>query len=178
MDLSVYRSRQGRPPTGKKNNAHLELISQPKASQRGSVELTTPLDVNCDRDARRWLSRKNPPIRKCPEISSGQRTAPHTVLEHVIPYVHAAMLQENPDHIVVWMPCRTYKENPCLPLDVCLVIGEPFASFVIEHNPDKARWITQVEAAAIISRKTPTAIYTMLSLRRHVGTFLRDMQLL
>ena len=69
-------------------------------------------------------------------------------------YAPGRSCRKNPDHIVVLeCPCRTYKENPCLPLDVCLVIGEPFASFVIEHNPDKARWITQVEAAAIIEQE-------------------------
>ena len=67
-------------------------------------------------------------------------------LEHVVPYVRArAILQENPEHIVVLeCPCRTYKENPCLPLDVCLVIGEPFASFIMQHNPEKARSLLAV----------------------------------
>jgi ferredoxin len=31
-----------------------------------------------------------------------------------------------------------------------MVIGEPFASFVVEHNPGKARWITRDEAESII----------------------------
>jgi ferredoxin len=35
-------------------------------------------------------------------------------------------------------------------LDVCLVIGEPFAGFVIEHHPERARWITQGEAVEIL----------------------------
>jgi Pyruvate/2-oxoacid:ferredoxin oxidoreductase delta subunit len=73
-------------------------------------------------------------------------------LEQVIPYVRArAILEENPDHIAVLeCPCRSSKENPCLPLDVCLIIGEPFASFVTEHHPSKARWISQVEAVEIL----------------------------
>jgi Pyruvate/2-oxoacid:ferredoxin oxidoreductase delta subunit len=73
-------------------------------------------------------------------------------LEQIIPYVRArAILQENPEHIVVLeCPCRSVKENPCLPLDVCMVIGEPFASFVIEHHPNKSRWITQQEAVEIL----------------------------
>jgi Pyruvate/2-oxoacid:ferredoxin oxidoreductase delta subunit len=76
-------------------------------------------------------------------------------LEQVIPYVRArAILQQDPDHIVALQcPCRTYKEDPCLPLDVCLIIGEPFASFVIDHNPDKARRITQEEAAKILEEE-------------------------
>jgi len=73
-------------------------------------------------------------------------------LEQVIPYQRArSIILKNPNHIVALnCPCRSAKPNPCLPLDVCLVIGEPFASFVVEHNPDKTRWITPEEAVAII----------------------------
>lgn len=73
-------------------------------------------------------------------------------LEQVIPYVRArAILQENPDHIVVLdCPCRSTKPDPCLPLDVCLVIGEPFASFILDHQPEHSRWITQEEAVEIL----------------------------
>jgi Pyruvate/2-oxoacid:ferredoxin oxidoreductase delta subunit len=73
-------------------------------------------------------------------------------LEQVIPYKRArAIILENPDHIVVLKcPCRAAQENPCQPEDVCLIIGEPFVSFIIEHHPDKARQITQQEAVAIM----------------------------
>ncbi len=73
-------------------------------------------------------------------------------LEQVIPYKRArSIIMKNPDHIVALnCPCRSARENPCLPLDVCLVVGEPFASFVVDHNPDKTRWITRQEAVAII----------------------------
>lgn len=74
-------------------------------------------------------------------------------LEQVIPYKRArAIILKNPDHIVALeCPCRSAKANPCLPLDVCLVVGEPFASFVVEHNPSKTRWITPEEAVDIIA---------------------------
>ncbi|HEU68467.1 MAG TPA: hypothetical protein ENN53_04535 [Candidatus Acetothermia bacterium] len=38
-------------------------------------------------------------------------------------------------------PCRAARESPCLPLDVCLVIGEPFASCValLDASPGGAR---------------------------------------
>jgi Pyruvate/2-oxoacid:ferredoxin oxidoreductase delta subunit len=73
-------------------------------------------------------------------------------LEQVIPYTQArAILQQDPDHIAVLeCPCRAYVENPCLPMDVCLIIGEPFASFITEHSPTKSRWISQEEAVAIL----------------------------
>jgi ferredoxin len=73
-------------------------------------------------------------------------------LEQVIPYKLARdIILYNPDHIVVLeCPCRSGRENPCLPLDVCLIVGEPFASFVIEHHPERSRWISQAEAVEIL----------------------------
>jgi len=75
-----------------------------------------------------------------------------TDLEHVIPYALARdIVLKNPDHIVVLdCPCRLSRAEPCLPLDVCLIIGEPFASFMAEHHPDRSRWITQGEAVEIL----------------------------
>jgi Pyruvate/2-oxoacid:ferredoxin oxidoreductase delta subunit len=73
-------------------------------------------------------------------------------LEQVIPYKRArSIIMKNPDHIVALeCPCRAAKENPCLPLDVCLIVGEPFASFIHEHQPGRSRWITRDEAIAIL----------------------------
>jgi Pyruvate/2-oxoacid:ferredoxin oxidoreductase delta subunit len=73
-------------------------------------------------------------------------------LEQVIPYPRArSIILRNPDHIVVLdCPCRSARPNPCLPLDVCLIVGEPFASFVHEHHPGRSRRITQDEAVAIL----------------------------
>jgi Pyruvate/2-oxoacid:ferredoxin oxidoreductase delta subunit len=73
-------------------------------------------------------------------------------LEKVIPYKRArSIILQNPDHIAVLdCPCRLSRPHPCLPLDVCLVVGEPFASFVREHHPERSRWITPDEAVAIL----------------------------
>lgn len=75
-----------------------------------------------------------------------------TNLEHIIPYARARdIILKNPDHIVVLeCPCRASRPNPCLPLDVCLVIGEPVASFIAEHHPRRSRWIAQQEAEEIL----------------------------
>ena len=75
-----------------------------------------------------------------------------TDLEKVIPYALARdIVLKNPDHIVALdCPCRASRPNPCLPLDVCLAIGEPFASFVAEHHPRRSRWITPEEAVEIL----------------------------
>lgn len=75
-----------------------------------------------------------------------------TVPERVIPFKSARELvlsQPNPI-VVLNCPCRAARENPCQPLAVCLVIGEPFASFVLEHNASGARAITPEEAVEIL----------------------------
>ncbi|MBN2048397.1 MAG: 4Fe-4S binding protein [Anaerolineaceae bacterium] len=76
-------------------------------------------------------------------------------LEQVIPYVTArSLILNNPDHIAVLdCPCRSSQENPCLPLDVCLIIGEPFASFILDHHPLKSRQITAAEAVQILEEE-------------------------
>ena len=73
-------------------------------------------------------------------------------LEQVIPYALARdIILNNPEHIVALeCPCRTSRPKPCLPLDVCLVVGEPFASFVIDHHPHRAHWVTPEAAVEIL----------------------------
>jgi ferredoxin len=73
-------------------------------------------------------------------------------LEQVIPYTQARdIVLQDPDHIVVLeCPCRSARAEPCLPLDVCLIVGEPFASFITEHHPNRSRWITKQEAVEIL----------------------------
>lgn len=75
-----------------------------------------------------------------------------TNLEKVIPYPRARdIILQNPEHILALeCPCRAARENPCLPLDVCLIIGDPFASFVEEHHPRRSRRITPDEAVEIL----------------------------
>ncbi len=76
-------------------------------------------------------------------------------LERVIPYKRArSLIMEHPEHIVALeCPCRSARPNPCLPMDVCLVVGEPFASFIMEHNPDKAHWVSQAQASQILKEE-------------------------
>jgi NAD-dependent dihydropyrimidine dehydrogenase PreA subunit len=76
-------------------------------------------------------------------------------LEQIIPYSRARdIILKHPDHIVALdCPCRSARPNPCLPIDVCLVVGEPFASFVSEHHPQRSRWISPHEAEEILSQE-------------------------
>ncbi len=76
-----------------------------------------------------------------------------TNLEHVIPYpvARSIILQDPlPSIAVMECPCRLQQKNPCTPTDVCLVIGEPFASFIIEHQSTRSRRIEVQEALDII----------------------------
>jgi ferredoxin len=92
------------------------------------------------------------PLEAAKQLVTVQEEISLTNLEQVIPYVFARdIVLQNPDHIVVLeCPCRASRPNPCQPLDVCLVVGEPFASFVAEHHPRRSRWITPEEAVDIL----------------------------
>jgi ferredoxin len=76
-------------------------------------------------------------------------------LESIIPYPKARdIVMQNPDHIVVLeCPCRSARENPCLPLDVCMIVGEPFAGFILEHHPQRSRMLTQKEAVRVLEEE-------------------------
>jgi Pyruvate/2-oxoacid:ferredoxin oxidoreductase delta subunit len=92
------------------------------------------------------------PLETARQLVTIEKPIPRTDLEQVIPYARAReIILKNPDHIVVLdCPCRKARKNPCLPLDVCLIVGEPFASFTIDHHPGRARRITQAEAVEIL----------------------------
>ncbi len=104
-----------------------------------------------------------------------------TDLEHVVPFEKARdIIFTDPDHIAVLdCPCRSSRANPCLPLDVCLVVGEPFASFTIEHYPERARAITSDEAIDILSAEHERGhVHHAFLQGRHAGALLRYLQLL
>lgn len=92
------------------------------------------------------------PLEAATQLVTVEEDIRLTNLEKVIPYALARdIVLQHPDHIVVLdCPCRVSRPAPCLPLDVCLVVGEPFASFVAEHHPNRSRWITPGEAVAIL----------------------------
>jgi len=72
--------------------------------------------------------------------------------EKVVPYSRARdiVLREPSRIVVLECACRAARESPCLPLDVCLFIGEPFASQIAAYHPAKARFISQDEAVRIL----------------------------
>jgi ferredoxin len=78
-----------------------------------------------------------------------------TDLEQVIPFDRARdIILKNPQHIVVIeCPCRSSRAEPCLPLDVCMIVGEPFAGFVLEHHPSRSRSVSPDEAQQILTEE-------------------------
>jgi Pyruvate/2-oxoacid:ferredoxin oxidoreductase delta subunit len=73
-------------------------------------------------------------------------------LEQIIPFSKAHdIVLNNPQHIIALKcPCRTSKQDACQPLDVCLIVGEPFTSFIADHHPNRSRWINSTEAIDIL----------------------------
>ena len=92
------------------------------------------------------------PLEGAKEVFTVNKKIETDDLEQVIPYKLArSILLENPLHIgVMDCPCRKARQNPCKPFDVCLVIGELFTDFIVEHHPGKARRISTDEALAIL----------------------------
>lgn len=92
------------------------------------------------------------PLEDATKLVTLNRPVNTTVSEKVLPYTRARdIVIKNPDHIVLLeCPCRASVENPCKPLDVCIIIGDPFASFITKHHPDKSRRITQDEAIRVL----------------------------
>jgi len=73
-------------------------------------------------------------------------------LEQIIPYPMARdlVLKGPPDVAVYECGCRHTRANPCQPTQVCMVIGQPFVDFALEHNPKSSRRLTQVEAVELL----------------------------
>ena len=78
-----------------------------------------------------------------------------TVPEQVIPFESARdLVLAHPQRIAVLdCPCRRARVHPCRPLDVCLIVGDPFASFIVEHHPREACYITSEEAVRILEEE-------------------------
>lgn len=77
---------------------------------------------------------------------------PLTDLEQVVPYPVARniVLKGPPDIVVFECPCRHARLSHCTPAQVCMIVGKPMTDFVLEHQPAKARRLTQQEALDLL----------------------------
>jgi ferredoxin len=73
-------------------------------------------------------------------------------LEQIVPYPVARdlVLKGPPDVALYECACRHAQPNPCQPTQVCMVIGQPFVDFILEHNPHSSRRLTQAEALDLL----------------------------
>lgn len=73
-------------------------------------------------------------------------------LEQIIPYSMARdlVLRGNPDIVAYECACRQNSAEPCQPTQVCMVVGQPFASFVLEHHHGSSRHLDQAEALELL----------------------------
>ena len=73
-------------------------------------------------------------------------------LEQVIPYPFARqlVLSGPPDVAVYECGCRHARANPCRPTQVCMIVGQPFVDFILEHHPHTSRRISQAEALEML----------------------------
>ncbi len=79
-------------------------------------------------------------------------------LEHIIPYKTCKdIVLRNPDAILACKcVCRMTSPNHCQPDEVCLIIGEPYVSYILDHQPEFCRRVTAEEAVEIL-RQTDEA---------------------
>jgi ferredoxin len=87
-------------------------------------------------------------------VSVGRDISVPALSETVIPYAKARdLVLKDPDHVaVIECPCRTSRQGHCAPVDVCMIVGEPFAGFVLEHGVANARRIDRDEALGILEK--------------------------
>lgn len=75
--------------------------------------------------------------------------------ERVIPYEIAnRIILDTPGSLAVMRcPCREIRgDKACGPLEVCMVVGEPFVDFVVEHGTNGARCISREEGIEILKK--------------------------
>ncbi|BBD06895.1 4Fe-4S binding protein [Desulfovibrio ferrophilus] len=135
----------------------MQKLFEPLANLATKIYPTYP-HPDKDSDTVSWADSyhgKAMPLEEIKQLISIKRDIEIPDLERIIPYKKArSIILKNPERIVLLKcPCRSAQENPCEPLDVCLIVGEPFASFMLEHHADKARLIDQDEAVRILEEE-------------------------
>jgi Pyruvate/2-oxoacid:ferredoxin oxidoreductase delta subunit len=117
--------------------AHLNIIGQSGASPETNAYHSKVVKLD---DAKKLVTEKVDLNIKVPES--------------IVPFKLARdVILKNPDSIAVGTcPCRyAQAECKCMPppMEACMFLGDPFASFIAEHNP-KFRKVSQEEAVKIL----------------------------
>jgi ferredoxin len=104
---------------------------------------------------KRWADRYHGKVLthdQARAIVTLNREIPRRDLEQIIPYAMARdlVLKGPPEVAVFPCACRQRRVNPCLPIQVCMVIGQPFVDFILEHHPKTSRRLSQTEAVELL----------------------------
>ena len=92
------------------------------------------------------------PTELAKRLVSVQRNIPIHDVERILPYpVARNLVLKGPPEIVAFeCPCRGTRANPCQPTQVCMIVGQPFVDFVLEHHPARSRRLTTAEAVELL----------------------------
>ena len=73
-------------------------------------------------------------------------------LEQIIPYpIARELLLNSPPEVAAFeCPCRMRKPRHCEPTQVCMIVGQPFVDFILEHHPAKTRRLNTAEAIELL----------------------------
>lgn len=104
---------------------------------------------------KRWADRYHGKVLthdQARAIVTLNREIPRRDLEQIIPYAMARdlVLKGPPEVAVFPCACRQRRVNPCLPIQVCMVIGQPFVDFILEHHPRTSRRLSQTETVELL----------------------------
>ena len=105
---------------------------------------------------KRWLANHYHGKVLTLELARAIVTVDHDIplrdLEQIIPYDAARdlVLTGPPEIAVHECACRQSSPHPCQPTQVCMVVGQPFVDFILEHHPTSSRRLTQEEALALL----------------------------
>ena len=92
------------------------------------------------------------PLEEAQKLVSVREDVEVRNLESIVPYKTCKdIVLEHPDAILACKcVCRMSSPNHCQPDEVCMLVGEPFVSFVLDHQPDFCRKVTAEEAVEIL----------------------------
>ncbi len=106
-----------------------------------------------------WLAERYHGKVLTPEQASAIVTLDHDIgeqeIEQIIPYKHARKIVLNgpPDIAAYECACRASRTDPCLPTQVCMVVGQPYVDATLRHHPGKSRRLSRDEALALLKEE-------------------------
>lgn len=123
-----------------------------------SIALNRLLPLSTERQRQAWSDSYHGKVLTpdhAKAIVTINRTIPLRDLEQVIPFPTARdlVLKGPPDIVVYECVCRAARPTSCSPTQVCMIIGQPFADFILEHHPAKSRRLTQAEALTLLHQE-------------------------